>query len=111
MDIDVSIGRESITINIENPYRFDMSQIMKAIVDFGLNLGADLKEMEIDVLIKNMVKGVAGCEGGCPANAKAVVRAGFGRFKLSFIDGGILSAKCALDNGIPLEIKIFPEFD
>lgn len=39
MDIDVSIGRESVTINIENPYRFDMSQIMKAIVDFGLNLG------------------------------------------------------------------------
>ncbi|MBI4655025.1 MAG: hypothetical protein HY752_08575 [Nitrospirae bacterium] len=110
MDIDVSIGKESLTINIENPYRFDKNGVMKNIVDFGTRFGLDLKAFQIDQLIQRMIKGVAGCEDGCPADALAVIRAGFGCFKLSYIDGGILSAKCTLDSGTPLEVKIFPEF-
>ncbi len=110
MDIDVRIGKESLSLNGDNPFRFDVAGIMQEVVDFGLKNGVDLNELSIDKLIKRMIKGVAGCEAGCPADAKALVRAGFGRFKLSYVDGGILSARCTLDNGIPLEIKVFPEY-
>ena len=58
-----------------------------------------------------MIKGVAGCEGGCQEDKKNLVRQGFGDFTLSYVEGGILTAACKLSNGTPLEVKIFPEFD
>jgi len=111
MDIDVSINNESITINIENPHRFDLSQVTERIVDFGMKQGISLSELRIEKLIPRMIRGVAGCEGGCPSDAKSLVREGFGDFNLSYIEGGILLAVHALEKSKSLEVKIFPEFD
>ncbi|MBI4687280.1 MAG: hypothetical protein HY756_05810 [Nitrospirae bacterium] len=110
MEIDVKIGKESIAFNIDNPFMFDEAGMLRDIVGFGTKHGVNLSGFSIDRLIKRMIKGVAGCEDGCPADAKAIVRAGFGSFSLSYIEGGILSAKADLGNGTPLEVKVFPEF-
>jgi len=88
MEIDIRIGNDSMTINIENPYRFDTSRIVKNIMDFGLKCGVDLKGLGIERFIPRMIRGVAGCEGGCPSDARAFVKEGFGNFRVSYIEGG-----------------------
>ncbi len=110
MDIDIRIENESLTISVENPHRFDVSRVFQRIVDFGRKFGSDLNALNIGKLIPEMVRGVTGCEGGCPADAKSLVKTAFGDFTLAYIEGGILSASYTLDNGKPLEIKIFPDF-
>lgn len=110
MDIDVKIGNDSLHINIENPYRFDVSQVTSNIIDFGEKYGVDLTPLEIEKLIPRMIRGVAGCEAGCPSDAKSVVREGFGDFNLDYIEGGILTATKILENDQPLQVKVFPDF-
>ena len=110
MDIDIRIDCESLTITVENPHRFDVSHVVQRIYDFGMKFGVDLNALKIGKLIPEMVRGVAGCEGGCPADAKSLVRTGFGDFTLAYIEGGILSASYNLDNGKLFELKIFPDF-
>jgi hypothetical protein len=111
MDIDISINGKSLSIHIENPHRFDMSGAMEDIAGFGEKYGVNLSPYDLDKLIPVMIRGVAGCEAGCPSDAMGVVRRGFGNFRLSYIEGGILAAVQNLDNGDPLEIKVFPDFD
>jgi hypothetical protein len=112
MDVDISIGDESITVSsIENPYRYDSSQLMRSIMEFGDKAGIDLAALEVDKLVPLMIRGVAGCEGGCPANAQSLVREGFGEFSLTYIEGGILSAVYSRKNGEPLSVKVFPDFN
>ena len=111
MDIDISIGKDSLPVNIENPYKFDLDNIVKNIIDFGNKFGVDLKPFNIEALIPRMIRGVAGCEGGCPSDAMRMVREGFGKFKLEYVEGGILTAVQTLESGKPLEVKIFPDFD
>lgn len=111
MDIDISIEKESLTVNIENPHNFNVSHVIKSIVDFGMKFGIDLAPLELGKLIPRMVRGVAGCEGGCPSDAKSLVNEGFRNFSLSYVEGGILSAVHTLGNGKLFSIKIFPEFD
>ncbi len=111
MDIVVSIEKESLTVNIENPHDSDISSAVESIVDFGMKFGIDLAPLELGKLIPRMVRGVAGCEGGCPSDAKSLVNEGFGNFSLSYVEGGILSAVHNLGNGKSFSIKIFPEFD
>ncbi len=111
MDIDVSINSEKMSINVENPHRFDISQHTENIMDFGRKSGVDLTPYEVDKLIPRMIRGVAGCEGGCPSDAQSLVRQGFGVFSLEYIEGGILTAVHNLENGNPLSVKVFPDFD
>lgn len=111
MDIDISINGESLTINVENPHRFDVKKVMPEISGFGKKFGIDLAPYDMDKLIPRMIRGVAGCEGGCPSDAMSMARKGFGNFKLSYVEGGILTASQRLENGKPLEVKIFPDFD
>ncbi len=92
MDIDVRIDKESLNISIKNPYRFDLSQVTKNIIDFGNKFDVDFAPLEMEKLIPRMIKGVAGCEAGCPSDAKSLVRHGFGKFKLLYVEGGILTA-------------------
>jgi hypothetical protein len=66
--------------------------------------------LALEELLPRMVRGVAGCESGCPANAKSLVRSGFRDYRLEYIDGGILTAARDVAPGERLEIKIFPEF-
>lgn len=110
MDIDISINGESLTINVDNPHRFDVNGVMGDITGFGKKFGVDLAPYEIDKLIPKMIRGVAGCEAGCPSDAMGVARRGFGKFKIEYIEGGILTASQKLENGKPLEVKVFPDF-
>jgi len=110
MDIEVSIDGKSLTINIENPYRVNVERLMDQIRAFSKEMGADIDALKIEALIPKMIRGVAGCEAGCPADAKNVVREGFKGFNLSYIEGGILTASTTLTDGSPLQIKVFPEF-
>ena len=57
-----------------------------------------------------MIRGVAGCEDGCPSDAKRLVSEGFGGFNLSYIEGGILSAVKTTDDGKEISVRIFPDF-
>ena len=111
MDIDVSINKESLSINIDKPHRFDVARVTENIMDFGKQFGVDLLPLEINRLIPRMIRGVAGCEGGCPSDAQSLVREGFGKFSISYVEGGILTANQTLDDGKPFEVKIFPDFD
>jgi hypothetical protein len=105
MEIDITAGKESCSIDVENPHRIDSEMVMGKIITFGERAGIDLRALNM------MIRGVAGCEGGCPADAKNLVREGFGEFRISYIEGGILSAVCSLRKGGSLSIKVFPDFD
>ncbi len=110
MDLDIRIGNESLPVDIENPFRFDMSAVMSDVIEFGNKNNVALESYKLDELIPRMIKGVAGCEAGCPSDAQNVVRQGFGNFKLEYVEGGILTAIQNLENSKELEIKIFPDF-
>ncbi|MEW6107668.1 MAG: hypothetical protein AB1632_00650 [Nitrospirota bacterium] len=110
MELDVSLGNDSLSITIDNPFRLDLDSVMKKIEDFLSEKGTDLDCMDIKGLIPRMVKGIAGCEKGCPANAKSLVSQGFKNFQLNYIEGGILSATASTGDGKVLSLKMFPEF-
>jgi hypothetical protein len=110
MDIDISVGNGSLSLNVENPHRFNVSDVMNDIVSLGNKEGVDFHRLDVEGLIPKMIRGVAGCEAGCPSNAHSVVREGFGDFKLEYIEGGILTATQPLENNKTLQIKIFPDF-
>ena len=110
MDIDVNVDGKSLALNIENPFRIDMADMMGRILEFGRSSGVDLSQCGIDELIPLMIRGVAGCEAGCPADAKNVVREGFRSYRLEYVEGGIMTAIDGLEVAVPLVIKIFPEF-
>ena len=61
-------------------------------------------------LISQMVRGIAGCERGCPADAKEFVHRGFKEFSLAYVEGGILTAKAVIGSNKELSIKMFPDF-
>ena len=110
MDIDIRVGNESLSFNIDNPHRFNISDVMNDVLSFGNNEGVDFYLLDVERLIPRMIRGVAGCEAGCPSDAHSVVREGFGSFKLEYVEGGILTATQALENNKTLQIKIFPDF-
>jgi hypothetical protein len=110
MDIDISIGNESLSLNVDNPHRFNVRTVINDVVSFGNKEGVDFNLLDVERLIPKMVRGVAGCEAGCPSNAQSVAREGFGNFRLEYVEGGILTATQALENNKTLQIKIFPDF-
>jgi hypothetical protein len=110
MDLDVSIDQDVLTIRIENPYKLNIEDIMGKINSFANAKGANINDIDIKGLIPKMVRGIAGCESGCPANALQLVQTGFKNFKLSYVEGGILVAKTATKDNKSLELKMFPEF-
>ncbi len=110
MEIDVSMENDSLSIPVENPFHLDLDAIMWKIDHFVSSKGAGLNGLDIKGLLPGMVRGVAGCEEGCPANALDFVDSGFKDFALSYIEGGILSAKAVMENGKELAIKMFPDF-
>lgn len=111
MNIGISIDKKSLAIDVENPYKFDLTPFMKSILDLGVESGVDLALLKIEKLILRMIHGVAGCENGCPSDAKSLVRQGFDGFSISYIEGGILSAVHRFKNGKSFSIKLFPDFD
>ena len=84
--------------------------MMKKIEDFASSKGVDLGSLDIKGLIPKMVKGIAGCEKGCPADAKGLVSRGVRDFVLEYIEGGILSATAKTTDGTVISLKMFPDF-
>jgi hypothetical protein len=110
MLLDVILGNDSVTITIEDPFRFDSDFVMKEINGFVASKKIALNGIDVKGLIPKMIRGIAGCEKGCPANAKSLVEQGYRNFDLKYIEGGILSAQVSLEGGSILQLKMFPEF-
>ena len=110
MLLDVILDNDSVTVTIDNPFHFDMDAVMGEIEMFTSSKKAALNGIDVRGLIPKMIRGIAGCEGGCPANAKSLVEKGFKNFELKYIEGGILSAKASTPSGKTLHLKMFPEF-
>ena len=110
MLLDITINKDSLSIDIENPFRLDVGATCAEIGQFAAGKGADVGGLDIAGLLPRMIRGVAGCEDGCPSNAKSFVQAGFANFSLEYIEGGILKAEAAAAGGAQVTIKMFPDF-
>ncbi|MFO0754441.1 MAG: hypothetical protein U0411_14090 [Thermodesulfovibrionales bacterium] len=110
MLIDVSLDNTTLSLPVENPHRLDMNEVMRKIDSFVSVKGVALSGLDVRGLLPRMIRGIAGCEGGCPANALDLVSAGFANFELKYIEGGILSARAVTGDGKQLSIKMFPDF-
>ncbi len=110
MELDVSDGSKSLSIPIENPFQLDIDATVQQIESFLTAQGVIAGNLDIRELLPKMIKGIAGCEGGCPADAKRFVARGFKNFRLAYIEGGILEARAAVENGKSVAFKMFPDF-
>ena len=110
MELDIKIDNASLSIPIENPFHLDLDSMVDQIKEFASSKGANLNGLDIGNLIPKMVKGIAGCERGCPADAKGLVSRGVNNFELAYIEGGILSATSKTADGKVIHLKMFPDF-
>jgi hypothetical protein len=110
MELDVKVNSKSLAIPIENPFRLDIDATVKQIESFLAAEGTKPQGLDFRGLLPKMIKGIAGCEGGCPADAQSFVSRGFTNFKLQYIEGGILHAEAATEDGKQVVLKMFPEF-
>jgi len=110
MELVISINKASQSITIENPFRLDLEAILEGIERLALDQGASVEGLDIRGLLPLMVKGIAGCEAGCPADAQRVVSRGYGNFALQYVEGGILTAAAPTGDGKTLSLKLFPDF-
>jgi hypothetical protein len=110
MELDVRLGRDGISIPIEDPYRLDVDAIVGRIEEMLSGQGAKTSGLDLKGLLPRMVKGIAGCEAGCPANAKSLVEQGYRNFSLAYVEGGILTATAKTSGGRDLSLKLFPDF-
>ena len=110
MELDVNVAGKSLAIAIDNPFHLDIEATVKQIESFLSSQGATASGLDIQELLPKLIKGIAGCEGGCPANAKSLVSRGFKNFKLAYIEGGILEARVVTEDGKNVAIKMFPDF-
>ncbi len=110
MEIDVSIDNESLSVPVSNPFRIDADGVVEKITEFAILKGAVIDNLNIKGLVARMVRGIAGCEDGCPANALKFVAAGYNNFKLAYVEGGILIANTVTKNGKTISLKMFPGF-
>jgi hypothetical protein len=108
--LDVIVDKDSLSIQIEDPFHLDIGKLVGRISAFASSKGVMTDRLDIGGLIPKMIKGIAGCEHGCPADAKGLVSRGFQDFELQYIEGGILSARASADNGTFLYLKMFPDF-
>lgn len=109
MELDVKMEKESLAIPIADPFSLDVEDVVKRVETFISANGVKPNGLDLRGLLPKMVRGIAGCEGGCPANAREFVAKGFAKFELSYIEGGILAAK-AVVGGKELNLKMFPDF-
>jgi hypothetical protein len=110
MLLDVIIDTASVTIEIDKPFQPDLDAIIIQIAQFARTMGTDIAVLDVRGLISKMIKGIAGCEHGCPANAKNLVSTGYKGFDVQYIEGGILSARLTTGEEKPLCLKMFPDF-
>ena len=110
MLLDVTIGKDSLAMQIDDPFRVDLDEFAGRIEDFASRTGVNVQALDMRGIIPRMIRGIAGCERGCPADAKGFVSRGFKGFNLEYIEGGILSATADLGKNRVLQLKMFPDF-
>lgn len=110
MELDVSIENDSLSIHIDNPFRLNLESIIDGINNFADSKGCRMDELDINGLIPRMIRGIAGCENGCPADALSLISEGVKNFELEYIEGGILTAKAVTEEGKTIALKMFPHF-
>ena len=110
MLLDVIIGEDCLSIQIDDPFRIDLNDFVVRIENFASPKGVNISPQDMRSIIPGMIKGIAGCEHGCPADAKGFVSKGFKGFDLEYIQGGILSATAEVGQGKFLHLKMFPDF-
>jgi len=110
MELDVSIDNDSLSIHIDNPFSLDLENISGKIEEFAASKGCRVNGLDIKGLLPKMVRGIAGCESGCPADALSLISEGFKYFELAYIEGGILTAKAITEKGKMIFLKDVPSF-
>ncbi len=110
MVLDVGIDGNSMTIQIDDPFHADIDVIITEINRFASLNKMAIAGIDLRRLILKMIKGIAGCEQGCPANAKGFVSRGFKNFELQYIEGGILAAQLSSGENKIFHLKMFPDF-
>jgi hypothetical protein len=108
--LDVIIHDVSESIEIDKPFQPDLEAICSRIERFASSVGTDTAALDVRGLIPKMISGIAGCERGCPANAKDLVSGGYKDFDLQYVEGGILTAHTMTKDGFNLYLKMFPDF-
>ena len=110
MELDVKIAGNSLSIPIPDPFRLDLESAVARIESFLAAQGTSAAGLDFRGLLPKLIKGIAGCEGGCPADAQRFVSRGFTNFTLAYIEGGILQAQAKTENGKDLSLRMFPDF-
>ncbi len=110
MILETMIDGASITIPIADPFTPDLAAIISQIEQLAILQGADIVSLDVRGLILEMIRGIAGCESGCPADAQDLVSRGYKGFDLHYVDGGILTARTATVDERPIYLKMFPDF-
>jgi hypothetical protein len=110
MELDVKIAGNSLSIPIPDPFRLDLESAVAKIESFLSAQGATAAGLDFRGLLPKLIKGIAGCESGCPADAQRFVTRGFTNFKLAYIEGGILQAQAKTENGKDVSLRMFPDF-
>ncbi len=110
MILDAAIDKDSISIEISDPFHLDLDEVVGKIDRFASSKGIAIAGADVRGLIPAMIKGVVGCERGCPADAKGFVSRGYKDFQLEYIEGGILSARRSIGEDRFFYLKMFPDF-
>lgn len=110
MIIEAIVHDASITIPVNDVFRADLGAINAKIEELAVSKGSDISALDVRGLLPAMIKGIAGCERGCPADAKSLISRGYKSFDLRYIEGGILTAQTKTPNGAVLSLKMFPDF-
>jgi hypothetical protein len=108
--LEIIIGSATLTIPIAEAFRPDVDDMITRIEQFAALQGADIAALDVRGLIPSMIKGIVGCERGCPADAKGLISRGYKGFDLQYIEGGILTGGAMTADGRPLYVKMFPDF-
>ncbi len=110
MELVLRVGSASASLEIRDAYHPDLDAITARIRSHLSAWGAASDDLDLAGLLPRMIRGVAGCESGCPADARDLVERGFGDFSLRYVEGGILMAEAAISHGRNITLMLFPEF-
>ena len=110
MVLDVVIDDASVTIQIAEAFRPDIEAIIAEIERVAISKGTDIAALDLRGLVLQMIRGIAGCESGCPADAKGLITRGYNGFDLNYVEGGILTARTKTGAGSVINLKMFPDF-
>ena len=109
MVLDAMLDYDSLSMDIADPFQPDLVTLVSRIEQFVHAKGADISGLNVSELILRMIKGIAGCEKGCPADANGIASRGFKGFELQYREGGFLSAHALLRNDRHFYLKMFPD--